>query len=161
MPITIRPAQAADLDTLQAFTVRAFAPIFDSFKQIMGPTVFALVYPDWQQTQRNHVTTFHNKAESEMWVADVDGVPAGLVVYVLDHESKMGEIEFLVVDPAYQQRGIATQLNEFALAQLRAGGMVLAAVSTGGDPSHAPARRAYESVGFTPVPSVWYVKHLE
>jgi RimJ/RimL family protein N-acetyltransferase len=33
-------------------------------------------------------------------------------------------------------------------------------VSTGGDPGHAPARRVYEKLGFTPVPNVIYLKAL-
>ena len=44
--------------------------------------------------------------------------------------------------------------------QLRASGMKLAGVSTGGDPGHAPARRAYEKAGYTPFPNVWYYQPL-
>jgi hypothetical protein len=32
---------------------------------------------------------------------------------------------------------------------MKEAGMQVATVSTGGDPSHAPARRAYEKAGFT------------
>jgi hypothetical protein len=35
-----------------------------------------------------------------------------------------------------------------ALARMKALGAALATVGTGGDPSHAPARRAYEKAGF-------------
>jgi hypothetical protein len=39
--------------------------------------------------------------------------------------------------------------------------MAVATVSTGGDPSHAPARRAYEKAGFGPaIPSVSLYKLL-
>lgn len=39
--------------------------------------------------------------------------------------------------------------------------MALATVSTGGDPSHAPARRAYEKAGFGPgLPSVYLYRVL-
>ena len=34
-------------------------------------------------------------------------------------------------------------------------------VGTGGDPSHAPARRAYEKAGFGPaIPSLYYYRAL-
>ena len=36
----------------------------------------------------------------------------------------------------------------------------MALVGTGGDPGHAPARRAYEQAGFTALPIVNYVKKL-
>jgi hypothetical protein len=34
-------------------------------------------------------------------------------------------------------------------------------VGTGGDPGHAPARAAYESFGFTLLPSARYLKLLD
>jgi hypothetical protein len=44
---------------------------------------------------------------------------------------------------------------------MRANGMKLAAVDTGGDPSHAPARRSYEKAGFDrSISSVHYFKDL-
>jgi hypothetical protein len=43
---------------------------------------------------------------------------------------------------------------------MRARGIDLATVSTGGDPGHAAARRTYESAGFTAFPQVWYAKLL-
>lgn len=96
-----------------------------------------------------------------MLVALVEDDPAGLLVYKLDHETKTGEIEFLVVNPAYQQMGIATQLNQLVLDKMTEGGMSVAVVGTGGDPSHAPACRAYEKIGFDKaLPTVWYYKSL-
>ena len=58
------------------------------------------------------------------------------------------------------ESGIATALNEFALSQMTAAGMKLAVVGTGGDDAHAPARRAYEKVGYIALPIVRYHKAL-
>jgi hypothetical protein len=45
----------------------------------------------------------------------------------------------------------------FVLERMREAGMKAAIVSTGADNAHAPAKRAYEKVGFSgPVPSVEY-----
>ncbi len=66
----------------------------------------------------------------------------------------------IAVDPDAQRHGIATQLTEFALGEMRARGLDLATVATGGDPGHAPARRTYEKAGFTACPQVWYAKLL-
>jgi hypothetical protein len=38
--------------------------------------------------------------------------------------------------------------------------MKLAVVATGGDESHAPARKSYEKAGYTPLPLVRYYKDL-
>ena len=40
-------------------------------------------------------------------------------------------------------------------------GMDIAAVGTGGDTGHAPARAAYEAFGFTLLPSARYLKLLD
>lgn len=44
---------------------------------------------------------------------------------------------------------------------MRRSGMDIAAVGTGGDPGHAPARAAYEALGFTLLPSARYLKLLD
>jgi hypothetical protein len=44
---------------------------------------------------------------------------------------------------------------------MRTSGMDIAAVGTGGDPGHAPARAVYEAEGFTALPGVRYLKLLD
>jgi len=39
--------------------------------------------------------------------------------------------------------------------------MGIVAVETGGDPGHAPARAAYEALGFTVLPVARYMKLLD
>jgi ribosomal protein S18 acetylase RimI-like enzyme len=64
------------------------------------------------------------------------------------------------VHPECQNRGIGTELNRFALEKMKEGGMKMAKVETGGDPSHAPARACYEKAGYTALPLVRYFKDL-
>lgn len=161
MTIVIREAQADDLEALQDFTEAAFEPIFDSFAKILGTKIFAIAYPDWRSLQRNLVKTMYEDENIHVWLAELDDIAAGLVCYHTDDESKQGEIDFLVVHPDYQNDGIGTRLNEFALEQLKKAGMKLAIVGTGGDESHAPARKSYKKAGFVALPSVWYFKNLE
>ena len=66
----------------------------------------------------------------------------------------------VAVDPGYQADGIGTALISFAVDHIKASGMTLAVVGTGGDPGHAPARRTYERAGFTPLPLVRYFTAL-
>jgi len=90
----------------------------------------------------------------------VDGTVVGFIAYILQHEAKTGVVDLLAVHPDYQNRGIGTSLNAFALDRMKASGMLLADLHTGGDPGHAPARRAYEKAGYTALPLVHYYKAL-
>ena len=72
-----------------------------------------------------------------------------------------GEIMLLAVHPGYQNHDIGTTLNLHALQAMKDAGMIRAEVGTGGDPAHAPARRAYEKAGFDIAqPKVTYYKNL-
>jgi ribosomal protein S18 acetylase RimI-like enzyme len=66
----------------------------------------------------------------------------------------------VAVDPARQGQGIGTALTTFALERMRAAGMAVAMVETGGDPGHAPARSTYEKAGFRLLPIARYFKKL-
>ena len=90
------------------------------------------------------------------WVAITDGELTGFVNVIFNDSERSGEIYMIAVDPTAQREGIATRLTEFALDEMRARGLDLAIVATGGDPGHAPARRTYEKAGFTACPQVWY-----
>jgi len=82
----------------------------------------------------------------------------GFIAYELKGET--GEVVLLAVHPAFQKRGIATALNQAALDEMKAAGVKMAVVETGGEDGHAPARRAYERAGYTGLPLVRYLKGL-
>jgi GNAT superfamily N-acetyltransferase len=66
----------------------------------------------------------------------------------------------LAVDPAAQGEGVGTVLTRTATDWLRASGMRVAMIDTGGDPGHAPARRVYEKAACTLLPVARYLKAL-
>ena len=79
----------------------------------------------------------------------------------MDNEAKVGEIGLNAVHPDNSGQGIGTEMYKFAVDKLKLGGMQVATVATGGDPSHEPARRAYEKSGFNvQIPSVWMCQIL-
>lgn len=160
MPIHIRRATNADTAALTDLAVLAWAPVFASFRHLFGPTAYAILYPDWQAQQREVVARACRDEQTTTLLAEHDGAIAGFLSYTLNHTDLIGTVELLAVHPDHQQRGVATALNLAALDQMRASGMKLAGVSTGGDPGHAPARRAYEKAGYTPFPNVWYYQPL-
>jgi ribosomal protein S18 acetylase RimI-like enzyme len=52
------------------------------------------------------------------------------------------------VDPRCQRSGVGAALCRHAIEEIRASGVGLVVLGTGGDPGHAPARALYESLGF-------------
>jgi len=161
MTHAIRPFSDEDLESLIDLTLRAFVPIFESFERILGPAVYSHIWPDWRAGQREAVETMCGDPDRyAVWVADVAGRAVGYVAYTVDEESKTGEIQLIAVDPDYQNGGIATALCTRVLDEMTAQRMTFAKVETGGDPSHAPARSAYEKAGFTGLPLVRYFKKL-
>ena len=160
MELRIRPVGDADVDDLVRLSLMAWEPVFRSFEQLLGHAVYTLIWPDWRTGQREAVEAVcQDDEKTTVWVAEVEGMVVGFVAYEL-HEDKTGEVQLLAVHPAHQNQGIGTELNIFALKKMKDSGMVMARVETGGDPSHAPARRSYEKAGYIALPLVRYFKDL-
>ena len=157
--LKIRPFNESDLNALIQITLLAFEPIFISFRQIFGSIIYPILYPDWRKIQTDGLIWISKNEKTSLWVAEWEGVLVGYIGYELKDDQK-GEVQLLAVHPNYQNRGIGTELNLFALQKMKEAGMVLAVVETGGDESHAPARVSYEKAGYTPLPLVRYFMHL-
>ena len=161
MNIQIRPLSHDDMGDVVRLSLLAWSPVFGSFEQVLGSEIYPIVYPDWRRQQAEVVERICGSAEkTTVWIAEVDRTVVGFIAYSLDIENKTGEVELLAVHPDYQNRGIGTDLNNFALEKLKQSGMRLAVVGTGGDPGHAPARRSYEKAGYTALPLFRYYKEL-
>ena len=161
MNLLIRPAADEDIEAIVQLSLLAWEPIFTSFRQILGAEIYSRIYPDWRTLQRTSVETLCREGGNTfVWVAEVEGNVVGFIACKLNLDDKTGEVEMLAVHPDYQNRGIGTELNTFALDQMKARGMKIAILGTGGDPSHAPARRSYEKAGYIALPLVRYYKDL-
>jgi ribosomal protein S18 acetylase RimI-like enzyme len=159
MNTLIRPYSKADLEDLVTLTLLAFEPIFLSFEKILGPGIYPILYPDWRKRQQEGIESISSNEKISLWVAEADHKAVGYIAYEF-YDDQTAEVQLLAVHPEYQNRGIGTQLNNFALQKMKESGTKLAIVSTGGDESHAPARRSYEKVGYTALPLVRYYKDL-
>ena len=159
--IEIREFRQGDLEAVVEFSLRAWAPVFASLRDVLGDDIFLRLHPDWEAGQAETVRSSCTNEERDVFVAVSDGRPVGFVAIALNafHE-RMGVIDIIAVDPAYQRRGIGSRLTDFAIEHMRGRGMDIAVVETGGDTGHAPARAAYEAEGFTLLPIARYFRLL-
>jgi len=161
MNVQIRSYHTNDIDEVVQLSLLAWEPVFAAWERILGAELYPIaIYPDWRIGQKEVVVKICTDEKIATWVAEVDGRVVGFVAYEFNQQSKIGEVQLLAVHPEYQNQGIGTQLNLFALQMLKDGGMKLADVGTGGDEGHAPARRSYEKAGYTGLPLVRYYKAL-
>ena len=160
--IQIREFRDDDLETVVEFSLRAWAPVFASIREVLGDDIFLRLHPDWKAGQAEAVRSSCTSEDRDVFVAVVDDRTVGFMAIALNafHE-RMGVIDIIGVDPDYQRRGISSRLTEFAKEHMRSRGMDIAVVETGGDPGHAPARAAYEKAGFTLLPISRYFRLLD
>ena len=157
----IEPYNAHQLDEVIRLSLRAWTPVFNSIQKAMNADVYRAFYPDnWRVSQQKAVEDVCSAEDTNVWVAINAGSTVGFVAVKLHLEESMGEIYMVAVDPDFQGHGIGSALTEFALDWMKAAGMSVAMVETGGDPGHAPARHTYEKVGFRLFPVARYFKKL-
>jgi ribosomal protein S18 acetylase RimI-like enzyme len=157
--VAIRHFAEADRSAVVALSLRAWAPVFASLAELLGPELFSRLHADWRSDQRHAVEQALSSESLRVWVAD-EGSVVGFVAVSFDRDRLMGEIYMIAVDPGAQNRGVGGALTEFAVEEMRRAGMRVAMIDTGGDPGHAPARRTYERSGFTQLPVARYFKAL-
>ncbi|NLN19725.1 MAG: GNAT family N-acetyltransferase [Firmicutes bacterium] len=158
--IVIRKMIDSDVEQLVAIACAAWEPIYELRRQILGDELFYLIHPNWQEEKSSQIRRACQSQDTQVWVAEEDGRPVGFVTFWWG-SNQVGVVGNNAVHPSCQGRGIASTLYEKALNEMRAKGMRAARVYTGGDPAHAPARRAYEKAGFDmSLPSVEYFRLL-
>src|SRR5262245_32582803 len=142
--VEIRTFRQGDLEAIVELSLRAWEPVFASLRNVLGDEVFFRLKPDWKTSQAEEVSASCTSDERDAFVAIADGRPVGFVTVALNaFNERMGVIDVIGVDPDYQRRGIASLLTNHALDHMRRRGMDIAAVETGGDPGHGPARATY------------------
>lgn len=160
--LRFRPARPEDEPRLQAIRCAAFAPVLASFRSILGDELYDLAQRRDDEGQEAMLTSLLAPGSAwEVYVAESGAGIVGFVSLQLNRETRIGEIGLNAVDPPRGSAGIGTAMYEYAVRRMAEAGMKVATVATGGDPSHAPARRAYRKAGFdTEIPSVWMVRKL-
>lgn len=160
--LTLRPFVPADLAALQRLRAAAFKPVFASFRAIVGDDIARHAFARAEDAQAGLLDDICREGSGHVvLVAEVGGEVAGFVSHTLDAATRTGEIGLNAVHPDHAGRGIGTAMYAHVLDLMRHAGAAVTVVSTGGDPSHAPARRAYAKAGFGPaLPSVTLYRAL-
>ncbi|WP_305985742.1 GNAT family N-acetyltransferase [Roseibium sp. MMSF_3544] len=159
--LDIIPFAAEHREDVLALTIDAWTPVFAKTETGVPRFVFDAFYPDgWQVRQTKDVADLLENEPENIRVAFLDGDLAGFIGLRVHLEDQMGEIYILAVSPRFQRRGIGHTLMKYAEDHIRAQGLKMVMVETGGDDGHAPARETYESFGFVRWPVARYFKEL-
>ena len=160
--VLIRGVTASDALRLEDMRRAAFAPVFASFRAILGADIYHVAHARADETQAGYLAALLAPDSAwEVYVAEQAGIVVGFVSLQLNRDTTIGEIGLNAVHPDWAGAGNGTAMYDFAVERMREAGMRVAVVSTGGDPSHAPARRAYDKAGFNVgIPSVWLCQKL-
>ena len=159
--MVIEPYDDSRREAVVRLSLRAWEPVFESLRQAMLPAVYRAFYrDDWRAAQRRAVEAVCADEATSVWVAMEESKVAGFIALKLHPDDRMGEIYMIAVDPDFQRRGVASALMNHAADWFKKAGMSIMMAETGEDPGHGPARRAYESAGFTALLAARYFKSL-
>ena len=159
---TFRAFEPTDLPELHRIREAAFRPVFQSFQTIVGAEIAEVAFAGAEREQADLLDRICAAGAShDVFVAVRGEEVVAFCALSLDRETGVGEIDLNAVHPDHQGAGIGTAMYKLALDRMREAGMRVATVGTGGDASHAPARRAYEKAGFGPaIPSLYMYRTL-
>ena len=157
----IRPFQLSDLPAMVDLTIEVFGPFYEqSFRAMVPPDVYEHQHGHWADDYRESVPKLHDpKHGKHVAVTESDdGHLAAYIGWHIDHEPRHGQVDPLAVRESARRRGVGRALCEHAISAMREHDVEVISLGTGGDWFHAPARALYESLGFYPVPVVYYLR---
>ena len=160
--LQIRTFLPSDLEKLHEIREAAFKTVFQSFRELLGQEIAPVALADAEREQAQHLDQICKQgADHHVFVVAYGSELVAFCSVSLNQNSKIGEIDLNAVHPDYQGKGIGTLMYDHALDIMRKAGMQVATVGTGGDSSHAPARRAYKKAGFGPaIPNMYLYRSL-
>ncbi len=156
----MRHARGDDVEAMREIAIKAWEPIYEGYRKAMGDELFTVLHKDWRKRKADAVQRHFELHPEWTLVTEKEGKVVGFITFSLDQEKKIGEIGNNAIHPQHQGRGLGTAQYRRVLSIFREEGMTYASVETGLDEAHAPARAAYEKVGFkkTIPGAVYYLK---
>lgn len=146
--LTIGPAQPEEMDAVCEIAKVAWEPIHVSMVSMIGQDIHDAITGDWRDKKASQIRRqYRENPNGVLAIRDSETV-AGFVTFGIDPDRSLGTIYNNAVSTAYQGKGIATAMYRHVLGLFQEAGLKYASVTTGLDPGHAPARKAYEKAGF-------------
>jgi len=155
--VQIVPFQEEDLAECIRIALTVWEGIHAAYTDALGEEIHDFISSDWRERLAENIAEQQRTRRS--FVAKYDGKVVGFCACRL--EGQLGVVGYNGVDPEFRGNGIASLMYERLFEEMKAMGAIYARVMTGGDPGHAPARKAYEKAGFEKhLDSVTYYKKL-
>lgn len=116
----------------------------------------------WWRYKLDPVLAHARSHPDQVLVAELDGRVVGYAMFIVDRDTRIGQVLDNAVDPAYGGKGIGSAMHREVLRRMREVGLKLAKVGTGLDENQAGARGMYEKHGFKEIyREVIYVRTLD
>lgn len=161
--MNIRPCTTSDLNDVLDATLEIFGPFYEqSFRAMVPSTVYEHQHGTWADDYRSMIPTLLDPEHHKYVALSTAGEEVvGYVAWSIDLHRRHGVIEILGVRAHRRSSGAGRALCEHAFASMRHHGVEVIEIGTGGDDFHAPARRLYESLGFSLVPVAAYLRTID
>lgn len=158
----IRPATLDDIPAIREIGELAWTPVYEEFRRRLGEELFRLTRPRGVKAKPDDLESFVREYPQWTVVTEVDGqVVAFATWHPVRGTAGLAELSNNAVHPDYQGRGLARRQYLHLFDEMRQQGYQYVRVTTGLDEAHAPARKAYEAVGFDrDLPTVTYYREL-
>lgn len=112
--LKIRPVRAEDAARLDEIRRAAFAPVFASFRSILGDEIYAAAQAREDEAQGDILASMLTAGSRwEVYVAEVADDIIGFVSVQLNHDTNVGEIGLNAVNPAHAGKGIGAEMYNF------------------------------------------------
>ena len=98
MNLHIRPFSPDDMEDVVQLSLLAWTPVYHSFEQVLGTTIYSLLFPDWKKTQRAIVEKICSEHEKTLvWVAEAHGMMTGFIAYTLNSQENGQDERYLEI----------------------------------------------------------------
>ncbi len=144
----IRKYIESDYETLVDIANRAYAKIYEGFRERLGEEIFSILCRNSFESKAAQIRNHVNAYPDFCYVAERNGKIVGFITFGFNRNIGVGVISNNAADPDSGEKGVGQEMYAAVLERFRSEGMRLAQVTTGLDEAHAPARRAYERAGF-------------
>ena len=145
---TLRQVTEQDTEAVAEIADLAWQGIYASHRKMFGDELYAILFPEDRRRKGNEMRQHCRNTFDRLWVCELEGRVVGFVMWSMNEEKRIGTVGNNGLHPDFAGRGLGKFMYQSVLDHFRANGMTYAMVHTGLDEGHAPARRAYERIGF-------------